>query len=71
MKKIFIEWLKSKGVFEMYYDNWKKYTLTRPIVDPKNYIFSTFAWRSTPEGFKFWYEVDTQWYRFLKDNNHV
>jgi len=70
MKHIFLQWLKDKGIYEMFRDNFldKNNTIgLSTISKPENYIDSSFVWHDTLEKACFWYEVHKQWHNHLRN----
>jgi len=67
MKHIFFQWLKDKGIYEMFRDNYidEKNPLKKPISEPEHYVGGSFWWNETPEKNDFWYEVHQQWLNHL------
>lgn len=76
MKKLFIEFLKVKGMYKLYVNNmyklyvnnWKNVigSVLKPIKKPRHYVSFAFSWSHTEEGYDFWKDLDTQWLEILK-----
>lgn len=73
MEKKFIKFLKAKGAYE----NFKKsiadllsvsnITLHKylAIRDPLLYLEGAFIWAHTIQGYKYWEEINAEWYKTL------
>lgn len=78
IKRIFFNWLKSKGIYEAYKlarhntnhlvgDDRGKNPYYRCHLIPEQFINHAFTWRSTHEGHNFWYAVNFEWRRYLRE----
>ena len=78
IKRIFFNWLKSKGAYEAYKrarHNTNHLTgidqATTPYyrchLVPNHFINHSFTWRTTPEGHDFWDSINYEWRKYLRE----
>lgn len=79
IKRIFFNWLKSKGAYEAYKrarhntnhlvgedrvtSSYYRYPLTMPV----QFVNSAFTWRTTREGHAFWDHINYEWRKYLRE----
>lgn len=78
IKRIFFNWLKSKGVYEAYklarHNNNHSVELAqrttiyyRNHLTPFQFINHAFTWRDTHEGHDFWHGINSKWRHYLRE----
>lgn len=80
IKRIFFNWLKTKGTYEAYkqarhdmnHSSESKHPYFRSTLnDPDKFISDAFTWRSTPQGYKFWERLSINWRKYLSELRKV
>jgi hypothetical protein len=77
-KRIFFNWLKSKGAYEAYKlarhnnnhlieEDHRTCGYYRLPLSPVQFVNHAFTWRSTHEGHDFWNEINCQWRKYLRE----
>lgn len=74
IKRIFFNWLKTKGAYEAYKqarhdmnhssDSTHSY-FRSTLNDPSRFISDAFTWRVTPQGHRFWEKLSINWKEYL------
>lgn len=65
--KIFLQWLKDKGVYSQYKENFINYDLHHSFsvfiseYNPYSYLSSAFFWADTSQGWNYWEELNWEW----------
>ena len=68
----FVAFLEENNIKELY----KKALIENGVINylhfledskPRNFICGAFSWSNTPEGHKFWQDVDLKWVTLLKE----
>lgn len=78
VKRIFFNWLKSKGIYEAYKlarhntnhlvgEAQGTNPYYRYILTPINFINHAFTWNLTREGHNFWYNINSEWRHYLRE----
>ena len=78
IKRVFFNWLKSKGVYEAYkiarHDtnhltgiDQATSAYYRHHLKPVQFVNHAFTWRLTHEGHDFWDEINYQWRKYLRE----
>ena len=77
IKRIFFNWLKSKGAYEAYKlarhntNNLRGNPRTNPYyrcyLAPTQFINHAFLWRVTREGHDFWDNINYEWKKYLRE----
>lgn len=78
IKRIFFNWLKSKGVYEAYKlarhntnhllgEARRTNGYYRRRLVPYQFINQAFTWRLTPEGHDFWDNINSDWRHYLRE----
>lgn len=67
----FIQWLSNHrlpNLHEQYQTNIANqeddYLNSDTVVDPINFV-DAFTWRDTPEGYKYWLQINAEWINYL------
>lgn len=77
-KRIFFNWLKSKGAYEAYKlarhnnnhlvgEDRRTCGYYRLPLAPIQFVNHAFTWRSTHEGHDFWDHINSQWRKYLRE----
>lgn len=78
IKRIFFNWLKSKGAYEAYklarhntnrlleeiYASNPYYR--RRLISPTQFINHAFTWSLTREGYKYWDNINSEWRKYVQ-----
>lgn len=75
VKRIFFNWLKSKGAYEAYklarhntnHLVYGRNTYYRRHLVPQQFINHAFIWGLTDEGHSFWDRLHTEWVKYLQE----
>lgn len=75
----FSEFLLSHNAFNEFFinfnDYWSQESLTQSnetsSLSPLSYIQFAFSWMNTPQGEKFWNELNHKWYNEIRPQNRV
>ncbi len=79
IKRIFFNWLKSKGAYEAYkrarhntnhltgIDREVTLYYRHSLERPAQFINHAFTWRSTHEGHDFWDSMNYEWRKYLRE----
>jgi len=66
----FIEFLKREEVYEDFVRNMKNDNFFEPYTDetpsPENFICASFIFNDTPEGSKFWLNIEDKWFDIIE-----
>ena len=72
IKRIFFNWLKSKGAYEAYKlarhntNHLKDNPYYRCNLVPVQFVNHAFTWRETHEGHNFWDQINYEWRQYLQ-----
>lgn len=70
--KIFLQWLKNKGVYEQYKENFINYHLhcsfSTFISEYSScfYLSNAFFWSDTSQGIEYWKELNWEWVDYVE-----
>jgi len=67
IEDLFKAYLQFIGVWDIFRGRFTfKYMSDFETMHPTYYIFCAFTWRTSSEGYDFWYEVNREWLEILK-----
>lgn len=75
--KMFLQWLKNKGAYEQYKDNFINYSghklflkfTSKFRID--DYLVNCFYWGNTSEGGNYWGDLYREWIIFLREKKII
>lgn len=75
--KIFLQWLKDRGVYEQYKENFINYSKYKSFfrftskfrID--DYLMNCFCWYYTSEGGNYWRDLYREWISFLREKKII
>lgn len=78
LKRLFHSWLYQKSILKQFKYNLRSIRDPGPFghspnirnnvyTEPRRFVYSSFVWAETNEGFEFWNHINSLWIQFLEN----